>query len=335
MWVGEIDVSSDDELRRWWEAAREGDAYERPYAAFWSLQEAGVALQPGNTVMEQHPLVAREGDDVLGTNQVMLPLLDNTHVAFMTPITRPGARGQGVGTALLEAGLELVRSRGRSSVIVEVHRPMADDGPAQTPGTQLLAKHGFTEASRELHRVLELPVADQRLAELEAASATFHDGYTFVAMGSRVPDELIDGYCALQVAFNAEAPLGDLDLEPEVWNEERVRESEERFARQGRSERSVAAIAPDGTMVAVTEMVTTEQQPEIAWQGGTLVLKEHRGHRLGMAVKVANVRAFQAEFHAARVVHSWNAEENGPMVAINDRLGYRPVEYLSEMQRKL
>jgi hypothetical protein len=35
------------------------------------------------------------------------------------------------------------------------------------------------------------------------------------------------------------------------------------------------------------------------------------------------------------MVHSWNAEENGPMVAINDALGFRPVEYVAEMQRKL
>jgi GNAT superfamily N-acetyltransferase len=335
MWVGEMDASNADELRPWWEAAREGDAYGRPYAAFWSLKAATVALGPGNTVMEQHPLVAREGDEVLGTNQVMLPLLDNTHVAFMSPIVRPGFRRQGVGTALLNAGLELVRSRGRSSVIVEVHRPIAGDGPAETPGTQLLAKHGFAEASRDLHRVLDLPVAEGLLAELEAESAPFHDGYTFAAIGSRVPEELMDGYCALNVAFNDEAPLGDLDLEREVWTEERVRETEKRFARQGRFQRTVVAIAPDGSMVAGTEMMTTEDQPEIAMQGGTLVLKEHRGHRLGMAVKVANLRAFQDEFGAARVVHSWNAESNGPMVAINDRLGFRPVEYLSEMQRKL
>jgi hypothetical protein len=34
-------------------------------------------------------------------------------------------------------------------------------------------------------------------------------------------------------------------------------------------------------------------------------------------------------------VHSWNAEENGPMVQINDAIGFRPVEHVAEMQRKL
>jgi hypothetical protein len=88
-------------------------------------------------------------------------------------------------------------------------------------------------------------------------------------------------------------------------------------------------------MVALTEMMTTVHQPDLGWQGGTLVLSEHRGRRLGMAVKVANLRAFQSEFAKVRVVHSWNAEANGPMVAINDMLGFRPVEYLVEMQLKL
>jgi RimJ/RimL family protein N-acetyltransferase len=36
-----------------------------------------------------------------------------------------------------------------------------------------------------------------------------------------------------------------------------------------------------------------------------------------------------------REVHSSYDEENGPMVAINDKLGFRPVEYLVEMQLKL
>jgi hypothetical protein len=34
-------------------------------------------------------------------------------------------------------------------------------------------------------------------------------------------------------------------------------------------------------------------------------------------------------------VHTWNAEVNTHMVAVNDALGFRPVEYLAEFQRRL
>ena len=177
--------------------------------------------------------------------------------------------------------------------------------------------------------------AESRLDELEAETAEHRGGYRLVGFAESVPDELMAGYCHLQEAFNSEAPLGDLDIEPEVWDEARVREKEALFHRAGRRERGMVALAPDGEMVALTEMVMTDHQPEVGWQGGTLVLKEHRGHRLGLAVKIANLRAYQEAFPLVRAVHSWNAEENDSMVAINDKLGFRPVEYLVEMQRRL
>jgi len=68
----------------------------------------------------------------------------------------------------------------------------------------------------------------------------------------------------LQEAFNDEAPSGDLDIEAEVWDEERVRNSEERARVQGRRQSVTAALAPDGSMVALTEMMTTEEIPERA-----------------------------------------------------------------------
>jgi GNAT superfamily N-acetyltransferase len=265
----------------------------------------------------------------------MLPLRDNTHLAFLAPIVKPSHRRRGVGTSLLEHGMDYVRARGRDTVIIEVHRPMTESGPGDCAGYALLRKHGFSDASVDLHRVLDLPLGADRLAELEAETEQHRGGYRLISFGGSVPDDLMAGYCHLQEAFNSEAPLGDLDIEPEVWDEARVREKEELYRRSGRHERAVAALAPDGTMVALTEMMTTDHQPEVGWQGGTLVLKEHRGHRLGLATKTENLRRYQAEFPQVRAVHSWNAEQNGPMVAINDTLGFRPVEYLVEMQLKL
>jgi GNAT superfamily N-acetyltransferase len=336
MQITEIDVHDDAQVEAFWSAAKESDEFERPYAVYWSLPAALVAYRTPSSSFERHPFTAVEDGAVIGTNQVMLPQRDNTHIAYMGPGVRPSHRGRGIGAALLEHGLEFVRSSGRSTVIIEVNRPMTESGgPGECAARTMLVKYGFTDASVELHRVLDLPVPADRLDELDTETSARRGDYRIIRFAGTVPDELMAGYCHLQEAFNSEAPLGDLDIEPEVWDVARVREREDLLRRSGRYERAAAAVAPDGAMVALTEMMTTEHQPELGWQSGTLVLREHRGHGLGMAIKVANLRAFQAEFPQVRVVHSWNAEENGPMVAINDRLGFRPVEYLVEMQLKL
>ena len=54
------------------------------------------------------------------------------------------------------------------------------------------------------------------------------------------------------------------------------------------------------------------------------MLREHRGHRLGALVKVANLERLLAEAPDARRVHTWNADENTHMNAINDAMGFVP-----------
>lgn len=335
MWVGELDMDDDAVVRDWWEAGRAGAEHERPFATFWPFETARATLRDTGEAFERLALVVIDGETVVGGSYLLLPARDNTHLAMAAPIVHPAHRRRGAGSALLEHGIAIARARGRTTMLVEVDRPLAGAEPAESPGSLFLARHGFTEASREIHRVLGLPVSAAQLDALDAETLPHRDGYRLVPFADRVPDALVDGYCALQASFNEEAPTGDLDLEPEVWDEDRVRETEARLARQGRHPRGVGAVAPDGEVVGLTEMIASRHHPEYALQGATLVHPRHRGHRLGLATKVANLRAFQAEFPAVTRVHSWNGAANGPMVAINERLGFAPVEVLSEMQRRL
>jgi GNAT superfamily N-acetyltransferase len=136
-------------------------------------------------------------------------------------------------------------------------------------------------------------------------------------------------------SLSTEAPTGDLDLEPEAITVEAHREAEEVVRRQGRSKYNTVALDRDGEVVAYSDLATTIHEPGRAYQWGTLVRRDHRGHRLGMAVKLANLRLLQQERPDIDRVITWNAESNTHMVQVNEQLGFRAVARLGEFQKRL
>jgi RimJ/RimL family protein N-acetyltransferase len=54
----------------------------------------------------------------------------------------------------------------------------------------------------------------------------------------------------------------------------------------------------------------------------TGVTSKHRGHRLGLLVKVAMVEWLRAAEPAVERIQTWNAESNRYMIAVNEALGY-------------
>ena len=160
VWIGEIDVRDDDLLRRYWEAGKEADGFHRPCPAFWSLQAATVALRSTPEAAEQHPIAAIDDDLVVATSQVVFPLHDNTHLAYIEPLVRPAYRRRGIGTALLQAAVEKVRNSGRTTVIAEVNMPLE----GTSDDYDFMAKRRFETGIRNIHRVLERNAGSEPLA---------------------------------------------------------------------------------------------------------------------------------------------------------------------------
>lgn len=208
------------------------------------------------------------------------------------------------------------------------------DGAGE-PGPEFLRRHGYSLALGDIQRVVDLPVPDALLDELAAEAAPHHAAYTLRSWVGALPDELIQGWAELVSTLMTEAPIGDLHVEPESADVAAVREDEVMMARQGRTKYNTVALDAQGALVAYTDLVTTIHEPGRAYQWGTLVRTADRGHRLGLAVKVANLRLLQRERDDIARLTTYNAEVNGHMIGVNERLGFRPVERLGEFQKLL
>ena len=97
--------------------------------------------------------------------------------------------------------------------------------------------------------------------------------------------------------------------------------------------RSIATL--DGQAVAHSDLMVRPSGDQRAYQWGTLVHRDHRGHRLGAAVKTSSLRWLQREHPHVTVVTTQNAEVNAQMIGINERLGFRAVALVPEFVRRL
>ena len=290
-------------------------------------------------------------DRVLGYAMVNLPLQDNTHTGHVEIGVRPAQRRRGVGASLYDAALTLVREAGRTTVTASSdQRAEPPEGPgtlaattgvgrvtADDDGPRFLAKRGFALEQVERYSVFDLPF-DADLVAKHRAEAEAHAGpdYRLVTWQSHAPDEWVDEYALLNTRMSTDAPLGGLDLEEDVWDAERVRVTEQQI--QDRELELLVLAAehvPTHTLAAFTCFMAVPNTDEFVHQDDTLVIKEHRGKRLGMLVKTANLQRLAAERPLVRRVGTWNAEENSYMLSINVALGFRPAGGSGEWQLRL
>lgn len=329
-----LDPADDEQWTAYHRALTEGILHGRPYGDRFGSESARRAYITTSTVEDVRAWRGVVDGKTVGAVSAHWPLLDNTALGWFDVAVVPGARRQGVGSALLQAVEDEAAARGRTTLQCEVPRPLTDAGDA--PGEQFASARGYTLALTDTHYVLRVPVPEVHLDALEAETAAHADGYRLESWVGHCPDRFVEAVCGLEEAFLAEAPKGDLDVEPERWDETRLREVEARRSALGRTTFSTVAVAPDGTLAGNSELMQPSDTVRGGcFQSGTLVLGAHRGHRLGLAMKVRNQRALQAHDNSARLLHTWNEQDNHYMIGVNQRLGFEPVESNSEWQRRL
>jgi GNAT superfamily N-acetyltransferase len=284
-----------------------------------------------------HNLVAERDGEIVATLTVSLPTLDNLHMADLDVTVHPDHRRQGIGRALYDHGVVVVREEGRRTVI-STYVTRLPDGPERDAGFAAFAEAvGAKPALPEVRRRLDVGAADRAAWDrLYEGALPLAKGYSPVRWIGAAPDEYVEDVAMLDGRLLLDAPMGDLDLEPEKVDAARVRANEETQLKRGRRSYH-AGMRDDATnrLVAWTAITYDADILEHAWQQITIVDPTHRGHRLGLLVKIENLRQTLELEPATQVIDTWNAAENAHMIAINETLGYRAVDGWVECQQNL
>lgn len=301
-------------------------------AAAYAVESAATShVRPGWVPMgEAARLTAWRADD--GWHRVLVGAFDgaelvgvaSAHTAHDTPDTcwvdvavHPRAGRKGLGMRLAHAV--------EDTALPDVRRFVASAYRPTTAAVDELVggfarSLGYTVATTET--VVELDLAH---AELADEAAGHHTAYAISTHVDGVPADLRAGVGVLKGLVDAEAPSGELDWQPTPVTAEEYAAEIALWQRQGRTAVESVAVDPNGAVVAWTGLVVAADPARPAQIEGTLVLAEHRGHRLGRAVKVASLRAAREHGRAVRVRTS-SDDANVWMRAINAELGFVPVE---------
>ncbi len=303
-----------------------------------------ASLQP-NADYRIDRLHAWDGDRLVGIITLYSNLLDSTDVVEAQPELSSDldpAQQHELAEALTERAHELAAAAGRSTVIMSTVGAATGAVAAasgfggadpQHPEVAPLVRRGY--ALEQVYRVsvahlADLPDLDARLA----AAAAGASGYELVRWAGGTPAEHRPAMRSLHERMSTDAPIGNLAWEPEVWDEARLAEFERTIQAGGRSLLTVAARErATGELAGFSTLILPASGPT-ARQHDTLVTKPHRGHGLGMLMKLDNLaRLREVRPELVRVV-TWNAEENRPMLRVNEASGFAPVAYEAQWQWK-
>ncbi len=266
-------------------------------------------------------------------------------VAHAAITVHPAVRRCGVGSMLLDALAGVARNWCRTRLILDAPRTGASEAFA--------SRHGLYLSGRDLRSRLDLngPDLPRRLARatrstaspaLAAASATEvprqrrrharpgpGDGDGFAALGwnGPCPEEFLDGYVStldyLHPLPSPAAAVGAGTATP--FTSAEVRHREQAASHAGLREYTTCLIdQANGRIAALSSAHTADGLR--GEQNETVVAPDYRGLGLAVRVKAQLIRELLTAEPSLVILDTYNAVDNHRMLAVNRRLGFRPLD---------
>lgn len=229
---------------------------------------------------------------------------------------REDSRQQGIGAALYDCVERHLREHGARKLRAHIHPDPA--------GQRFAAKRGFQEARRERLSRLDVRTAD--IAELEALEAEkLQDGLRVVPLR-----ELLDRRRDLQALYDEahrDMPSDDTiaPLDFDEWERETMANP--------LLDPDLSPTVLDGERPVAFAWLLVDREGRRGEHELTGTLREYRGRGLARLAKLAAIRLCRE--HGIDTLLTGNDAANAPMLAVNDRLGYRPTVVRIEVVKEL
>ena len=307
------------------------------------LELTAEELLPGWLNQEWEPkrlFVARSEGRIVGRGHYETLPEDSADHAWLAVQVLAKYRRRGIGTALADRLEAIAHVEGRSVQIVYAPSPDAPGErlpsptgfgavPLRNPEVRFLQGRGYVLEQVVRASRLALPVDPAELHRLhDAAAAQAGPDYTVLQWVDRTPERWQPDLALLYTRMSTDAPSAGLAEPEQLWTPDRLAQEEQKAAASPRSTLTSAVLhGPSGHLVGFTEVEVPAEPGRAVSQEDTLVLREHRGHRLGMLMKAANLQQLALQHPEQTVVTTFNAEENRYMLDVNEAIGFVPMGY--------
>jgi len=315
MRIEQVDLTDTQKIRECFEVYHAAQRVDEPEGPWFTERPFGGWLAVGWSGDPREVWLAVVQDSAAGWYRLGLPSRENLDQAGLELVVHPAERQRGLGVALLRHAAGRAAAHGRAVLNGAARR----DSPGEAFARSVGAKPGLVE----VQRVLDIGGLETgKLARLRGPAELAAADYSLESWAGPVPEDFLEPVAEL---YNA---MGDAPRDPEIahedWDAQRIRElvNALRPLYGLRSYTVVARHDDTGELAALSEVAVDPADPGWGFQMNTVVIRKHRGHRLGLLVKLAMMELLATTEPQLERISTWNGESNEHMIAINEAMGY-------------
>ena len=279
-------------------------------------------LHPNHLIFRWFAILNETKKKVIGSAKLLLlnnksPNYNETkHFVNMTISVQEGYRRKGIGTRLLEIILQKLKEFDFVTTITTVTTSISGKNFCD----KYMGKLVHYSIANKL-RIIDVEWPIISLWKNQGLELNEKEGVIIETFES-VPDQLLEEYCALYTEIIVQAPRGEMS-DKIIVTPESYRLEENHLRNKDIKLYNKITRENDGTISGLTEIEVDKSKPYQVGQRITGVKEKYRKRGLGKWLKADMLFFIKENFPAVKYISTGNADNNAPMLSINNRMGFK------------